>query len=515
MKKIFLTYCLLFIAYSLQAQFNNNYWVVGRNCALDFRNGPCVPCIVDSTDYTNPLILPKGCTQVCDRNGNLLFYSNSYLVYNRLFQQMPNGSNFNHGTMANAAITAYGPYPIHNGAVIVPFVKDTNLFYMFYENAEYSDNGSGLPDRLQYLVVDKRLDGGLGDVVFKDSAIIKGDSLMAGNVYAIKHGNGKDWWIIARKFHSNQFYMILVDSAGPHQPIIQHLGTPYMKNKIYHCDCHASMDGSKLSYLYNVSGTTYTQPSQLDIYDFDRCTGALSNYNYILLSHPGNPQDTFPAVSSVFSLNNRFIYVHNMVRLYQLDLQNPNIYDSKINVGDWDHTQFPSNTIFWKMVNAPDGKIYVSTNGSTPYMHVINYPNLLDTFCNFKQKQIMFGTLGYYGSGANSTTAHFSDGGLPNVPNYALGKITCNVGIEEQLVNNKKQLTIYPNPTNDKLIVENLSTGKNEIFITNLLGEEMQHLFANNTKTEIDASCFANGIYFLKLTDEKGNVITKKFVKEN
>ena len=51
---------------------------------------------------------------------------------------------------------------------------------------------------------------------------------------------------------------------------------------------------------------------------------------YILLSHPGNPQDTFPAVSSVFALNNRFIYVHNMVRLYQLDLQNPNIYDSKI-----------------------------------------------------------------------------------------------------------------------------------------------------------------------------------------
>ncbi len=510
MKKIFLTYCLLFIAYSLQAQFNNNYWVVGRNCALDFRNGPCVPCIVDSTDYTNPLILPKGCTQVCDRNGNLLFYSNSYLMFNRLFQQMPNGNNFNHGTMANAAITAYGPYPIHNGAVIVPFVKDTNQFYMFYENAEYSDGGRGLPDRLQYLVVDKRLDGGLGDVVFKDSAIIKGDSLMAGNVYAIRHGNGIDWWIIVRKHHSNQFYMILVDSSGPNHPIIQNLGTPYMQSAIYQSDCHASVDGGKLSYAFNYNYPSYIQPSQLDIYDFDRCTGTLSNYKMILLA---NSTDTFFTGATCFSPNNRFLYLHQATILVQLDLQNPNPFNSRIDVGDWDHTQFPSNTIFWKMVNAPDGKIYVSTNGSTPFMHVINYPDLLDTFCRFTQKQLVFGTVGYYGH--NNGEAHSSDGGLPNVPNYALGKITCNVGIEEQLVNNKKQLTIYPNPTNDKLIVENLSTGKNEIFITNLLGEEMQHLFANNTKTEIDASCFANGIYFLKLTDEKGNVITKKFVKEN
>ena len=504
MKKIILV--IAFFVPLIAFSQSSKHWVIGRNCAIDFNTGVGV---ADSTNNTNPIILPKGSTQVSDRNGNLLFYSNSYLVYNKNFQQMPNGSNFNHGTYADPYINSGGLYPVHNGAVMLPFVGDTNLYYMLYENAEYNDNGSGLPDRLQYMLIDRRLNGGLGDVVFKDSVIIKGDSLMTGNVYAIRHGNGVDWWIIARKFHSNQFYIILVDSQGIHQPIIQSIGTPYMHPAIYHCDCHPSLDGSKLCYAYNVFNQVYMTPTQIDLYDFDRCSGALSNCKIILTAVPN---DTFPAISTCFSPSNRFLYIHNMERLYQLDLQNSNPYQSKINVGDWDGTNFPGNTIFWKMANAPDGKIYVSTNGSTPYVHAINNPDLLDTFCQFKQKQLVFGTVGYYGN--SSGTAHFSDGGLPNIPNYALGKINCGVGINEQLAKNKEQLAIYPNPTNDKLMIENLSIGKNEIFITNLLGEEMQHLLVTNIKTEIDVSCFANGIYILKVLDEKGNVVAKKFVKE-
>ena len=125
---------------------------------------------------------------------------------------------------------------------------------MFYENDEFNNFGLGLPDRLQYLVVDKRLDGGLGDVVFKDSVIVKGDTLQEGNVYTIKHGNGKDWWVIVRKFHSNQFYMVLVDSSGPHQPIIQNIGIPFMKQSINFGNGNSSIDGSKLFYLYEEGG---------------------------------------------------------------------------------------------------------------------------------------------------------------------------------------------------------------------------------------------------------------------
>ena len=511
MKKIVLFF--VFVHYSLLSiqcfAQTAKFWLVGRNCNLDFRSGIG---LADSTNYTNPLILTRGCTNICDNNGNLLFYSNSYKVYNRNYQQMPNGGNFNHGTYGNPYIASNGIFPIKNGCVIIPFVKDTNQFYMFYENDEFNNFGLGLPDRLQYLVVDKRLDGGLGDVVFKDSVIVKGDTLQEGNVYTIKHGNGKDWWVIVRKFHSNQFYMVLVDSSGPHQPIIQNIGIPFMKQSINFGNGNSSIDGSKLFYLYEEGGPI-ALPSQLDICDFDRCTGMVSNYKSITLSKPPVRHDTLSAVGACFSPNNRFIYVTNGVNMYQLDLQNSNPYYNKIDVGDWDGFNIPNNTYFWQMKNAPDGKIYISTYGGTQNIHVINKPDLLDTFCQFKQRQITFGTVGYYGH--NNSEAHFSDGGLPNVPNYALGKITCGVGVEEVTMN-EKRLTVYPNPTGEFLMVSAQFLVK-EIQIENVVGQVVfNQPITNSTNQEmkIDASCFPNGIYILKVVDEKGNVEIKKFVKE-
>ncbi|MFM2225968.1 MAG: hypothetical protein RJA07_2170 [Bacteroidota bacterium] len=489
----------------------DKFWVVGRNCNLDFRTGICKP---DSTNNTNQLILPQTSTNICDNNGNLIFYSDGYQVMNKNYQLMPNGNNFNHGTHANSYIISGTGYPIIKCAVIIPFVNDTNKYYMFYENSEYTDNGSGLPDRLQYLIVDKTLDGGLGDVTAKDQVIVQGDSLYGGSVFAIKHGNGKDWWIIARKFHSNQFYMVLVDSAGPHTPIIQHLGSPYMFTSVYHCVCNPSIDGSKLAYLYFSFGANPI--TQLDIYDFDRCAGNLSNYKKLDLFTTA-VGDTMYSNAVCLSPNNRFAYVHNGGGMWQLDLQKSNPYMSRIRVGVWDGTSAPSNTLFWQMKNGPDGKIYVSTYGSTQYIHVINNPDVLDTFCNFKQKQILFGTLGYYGH--TNGEAHFSDGCLPNIPNFALGAIApCgNVGVAEVKEEGQSRTfgIVYPNPASQSIVVSSKSL-VNTIEVRDVLGRVVIQQIKNSStqQIQIDVSSLSSGLYFIKATDIKGNTMNGKFVKE-
>jgi hypothetical protein len=235
---------------------------VGRNCNLNFRTGVCKP---DTTNNTNQLILPNSSIDINDNNGNLIFYSDGYQVMNKNYQLMANGNNFNHGTFADPYINNLDGYPIQNCAVIIPFVNDTNKYYMFYENAEYFDNGTPVPNKMQYLVVDKNLNNGLGDVTIKDQIVNQGDSLMAGNLYAIKHGNGKDWWVIYRRYRSNQFYMVLVDSAGPHTPLIQKLGTPYLIQSIYHGVSNPSFDGNKLLYLFNNLGYPV---GQLDVQVF-------------------------------------------------------------------------------------------------------------------------------------------------------------------------------------------------------------------------------------------------------
>jgi hypothetical protein len=82
------------------------------------------------------------------------------------------------------------------------------------------------------------------------------------------------------------------------------------------------------------------------------------------------------------------------------------------------------------------------------------------------------------------------------------------VGIEESGVNN---IEIYPNPTTDRLYID--AAQNTEIEISNIAGQILKCLIINNNHTIIDISDFAEGLYFVKVKNEKG-ISVKKFVKE-
>lgn len=74
--------------------------------------------------------------------------------------------------------------------------------------------------------------------------------------------------------------------------------------------------------------------------------------------------------------------------------------------------------------------------------------------------------------------------------------------------------TVYPNPGNGKFNLNLNSVQEVNSQVTDILGNV---LFTSNVKsrtTEIDISDQAPGIYFLKLSDTKGNSVTKKIVKQ-
>ena len=133
---------------------------------------------------------------------------------------------------------------------MLPFPNDTNLFYLFYENFEYFDLGEFIPNKCRFMVLDKQLNGGTGGIVYYDSLLLQ-DTLKIGNLSAIRHGNGKDWWLLIRKYRSNKFYKYLIDSSGIHSPIVQHLGVPFNTNAHSPSDGQGcvSNDGSKITYI--------------------------------------------------------------------------------------------------------------------------------------------------------------------------------------------------------------------------------------------------------------------------
>ncbi len=88
---------------------------------------------------------------------------------------------------------------------------------------------------------------------------------------------------------------------------------------------------------------------------------------------------------------------------------------------------------------------------------------------------------------------------------------TTNGGIITSIKENQLSemaISIFPNPITDNLQIQTALQIKN-IEVTDITGR----LLFTATSKIIDCSSFANGVYFIKATTEKG-VMVKKFIKE-
>ena len=80
------------------------------------------------------------------------------------------------------------------------------------------------------------------------------------------------------------------------------------------------------------------------------------------------------------------------------------------------------------------------------------------------------------------------------------------VDIEE---NSFALVELYPNPMNDVLYIE--SDDVESVTVFNAVGQQV--LFVEN-RNEIDVAELNNGLYFVRLVDNKGNTLTKKIIKQ-
>ena len=77
---------LIYSAFLASAQNESNIWYFGENAGLNFNSGIPVALI------DGQLVRQEGCASISDNNGDLLFYTDGSLVYNKNHLVMPNGS---------------------------------------------------------------------------------------------------------------------------------------------------------------------------------------------------------------------------------------------------------------------------------------------------------------------------------------------------------------------------------------------------------------------------------------
>jgi WD40 repeat protein len=335
------------------------------------------------------------------------------------------------------------------------------------------------------------LNGGLGAVILKNQALYN-DSLIPGRITACKHANGRDWWIFAPRYMNGKLFEFLVTPFG--------IQGPFQKNIV------TSRDISIGQVVFNPQGNkfAYYEPyNDLDIWDFDRCSGDFSNQVHIDIN------DSAILGGAAFSPNGRYLYVSSNNYVYQFDVQASNIDSSKVIVGAYDGFTFQGlPTDFYLSELAPDNKIYINSGNSANALHVINSPDSMGLSCGFCQHCIAL-------PGLNAFT-------IPNHPNYFLGADTTSLcdtitAVTNQFISPTESFTLFPNPVRDQLYINHsMKEPLEQIGILNSLGqyESVQFISINNGEyLQVDLSSFASGVYCVQMKTEK-QVVTKKVMKQ-
>ncbi|MBX2929734.1 MAG: PKD domain-containing protein [Saprospiraceae bacterium] len=402
MRVLFVLIITGFSSFILNAQKHDEIWLLGYGSnplntiyggtVIDFSTAP-----PDMYYEFRPMRFSQANASICDTAGNLLFYTNGIYIANALHEPMENGEGLNPGVQAQNHQT-YG-YIVEQGVIALPASAHDSLYFLFHIDNNLPANGLTFHTRhLYYTLVNSTLNGGLGGVVNKNMVVVD-DILDMGKLTATRHANGSDWWVVARKYGSDKYYRILLKKNRVENLGIQSVGLPLTSNAIGQATF--SPDGTKYASVHLTGGAG--DPIYVSIFDFDRCSGELSNPVQFTYA------DTAWAGGIAISPNSRFLYVSSFRYVYQYDLHASDIEASRITVAVWDgfydgHPAFP--TTFYLAQLGPDGKIYITSNSSTKYLHVINHPDSLGLACDVCQHCVELPT-------KNSWS-------MPNFPNYRL-----------------------------------------------------------------------------------------------
>jgi Secretion system C-terminal sorting domain len=375
----------------------------------------------------------------CDTAGNLLFYTNGCVIAGADDELVENGDNINPGSSHTLWCMTYedGYSGGQQSSIILPKPDSIGLYYLFHKKFTlYSNPADAISDKLLFSVVDMRQNNAKGKVLAKNVELMS-DTLSHGEMCAVKHANGKDWWLVTPRRNSNQFYIFKFTSQGIVDTFQQTIGILPDPQGEGVGQMVFSPDGSK---MYRVC-----RYKPVMVYSFDRETGVFTQFDTIHFNY-GN--QFIGEIGCAVSPSGHYLYLSCRKILYQLYLLSSNISASQTTVAEWDGFADPFPTIFIQSQLGPDCRIYILAGGDTRYYHVIHNPDEPGLACNVEQRGVKFQTP----TGAS----------IPFFPNYRLGPIdnpglpcTPTVSVSQPVLPIPGKLVwVYPNPANNELSID-------------------------------------------------------------
>ena len=342
MKRSLCFLIFIFCLINCFSQNRNNTWYFGQYAGIDFNANP------PTALHNSMMYAYESSSTICDNNGNILFYTNGDTVWNKNHVVMQNGTGLLSGPGTSAT----------QGVMIVPKPCDNYTYYIF--TVPEGENSSEL---FCYSIVDITQDGGLGAVTVKNIVI---HHPVVEKLAATLQANGIDYWIVVEESTMGNLLVYSLTATGLDLiPVINNAGGP-TNNGGY---LRFSHDGARLCEISRL-------PDQINLFDFNKTTGVISNPIVLLEPNPYGAE---------FSPDNTKLYSTTGFYTYQYDLS----AGTQTAIQNSQSIVATSNVVMGALKLGPDHKIY-AIKLLADNIGVIDQPNQQGAACNFIDNIISF-----------------------------------------------------------------------------------------------------------------------------
>lgn len=295
-----------------------------------------------------------------DGYGNMRMYTNGCQVWNSSYDYMSGGVN-----VLPDCDTSNNSYGRKYRNIVLPLPGNSDIVYIF--SVSSSPNFSNqYPDSLYYSIVNLNGNNGQGQLILRGQKFYSGP--VEGYITAVKHYNGYEYWLLAKRHMSYQYIAFRFKFGGYVDTVYSNAGKqPYFaQNKVEEPGIVLSPDGR-----YLVDNTISLDTIQL--LGFDAQTGLVDGSNLKFIVNPDYM--VFPSMLA-FSAEGSKLYSSaksSTPPVYQYDLNLANgqdISNSAISLHSGNNTN--SNYFTGDMFLAPDHNMY------TQY---VEYDTLFNTYC--------------------------------------------------------------------------------------------------------------------------------------
>jgi hypothetical protein len=388
--------------------------------------------------------------------------------------------------------------------------------------------------------------------VFLESDPSRYDFYAGSNHTAIRHANGRDWWIIVPHVFADKYYVNYLNTEDFTKNSTQSFSfdSLHPMKMINFMSMSASTQGDKIA-VYRLGG--------LQLYDFDRCTGQLSNRKstfgtpefipengYLFFTYGSNPADLHKQfITTKFSPNDQYLYMKVMDSLFQLDISLPDslLYKERKLVATTfpeGYLGFPGDSVVTLNLSKnreiygqakhgvygiQNAQCHLSTieNLNAPADSVIfNYEEYFfpGTYINSRalSNPVDYDLGVLAGSGCDTIvaapTGFFEN--LPTTQGDQMAKpYTQGVSTQSSSAIGAEDVQFWPNPATKNIVLRgNVGQGTMRVRVFDVaLHEFFDDQWPNDIlKYTISVSGWSPGVYFIVLQDERGSSSTQRVV---